>query len=216
MVRDLTPILYLVCWGNFRAMRDPSLSPAAARLFSPGRKRILTLDGGGVRGIISIAFLKEMETQLRDATGKKDLVLSDVFDLVAGTSVGSMFATMISLGKPATEIEAEFRNLAPKIFSGRNTLFGQKRFSALPLVNGVRSIVKDERLGSPKLLTGLAIIAKRVDTAVFRRSRRVLPSRHAAAGGSCHCRHVRGPPYAMAIGSDASFGRLPTPISNGK
>ena len=138
--------------------------PVEARLFSPGVKRILTLDGGGVRGIISIAFLKEMERQLREHTGKPDLVLADVFDMIAGTSVGSMLATMVALGKSADEIEVAFRDLAPKIFSGRDTLFGQKRFSAVPLVNGVRSFVKDATLGSDQLRTGLAIVAKRVDT----------------------------------------------------
>ena len=138
--------------------------PVEARLFSPGRKRILTIDGGGVRGIVAIAFLKEMERELRQHTAKPDLVLADVFDMIAGTSVGSMLATMIALGKETAEIEAAFRELAPKIFSGRLTLFGQKRFSAVPLVNGVRSFVKDATLGSDRLLTGLAIVAKRVDT----------------------------------------------------
>ena len=138
--------------------------PVEARLFSPGAKRILTIDGGGVRGIVAIAFLKEMERELRQHTAKPDLVLADVFDMIAGTSVGSMLATMIALGKETAEIEAAFRDLAPKIFSGRLTLFGQKRFSAVPLVNGVRSFVKDATLGSDRLLTGLAIVAKRVDT----------------------------------------------------
>ncbi len=138
--------------------------PVEARLFSPGRKRILTIDGGGVRGIVAIAFLKEMERELRQHTAKPDLVLADVFDMVAGTSVGSMLATMIALGKETAEIEAAFRDLAPKIFAGRLTIFGQKRFSAVPLVNGVRSFVKDATLGSDRLLTGLAIVAKRVDT----------------------------------------------------
>jgi uncharacterized protein len=138
--------------------------PVEDRLFSPGKKCILTLDGGGVRGIVSIAFLKEMERQLREHTGRKDLVLADVFHMIAGTSVGSMLATMLALGKEVDELDSAFRDLAPKIFTGRETMFGQKRFDARPLVNGVRSYVTDETLGSNKLRTGLAIIAKRVDT----------------------------------------------------
>jgi hypothetical protein len=145
-------------------MTSQSTLPVEERLFSPGRKAILTLDGGGVRGIVSIAFLKEMERQLREHTGKPGLVLADVFHMIAGASVGSMLATMLALGKEVAEIEAAFRDLAPKIFSGRDTMFGQKRFDARPLVNGVRSFVKDETLGSEKLRTGLAIITKRVDT----------------------------------------------------
>ncbi len=139
-------------------------TPAAKRLFAPGKKRVLTLDGGGTRGIITIAFLREMERQLREATGRPDLVLSDVFDMVAGTSVGSMLATMVALGKEAEEIESVFRDLAPKIFKGRDTIFKQRRFHANPLVNGVRSIVKDERLGSDQLKIGLTIVTKRLDT----------------------------------------------------
>ena len=143
--------------------RSASL-PVEARLFSPGKKRVLTLDGGGIRGIITVAFLKQMEATLRDMTGRRDLVLADVFDMVAGTSVGSMLATMISLGSEAAEIERVFLQIAPKIFDGRMTLLGQRRFNATPLVNAVRSIVKNEPLGSEKLKTGLCIIAKRVDT----------------------------------------------------
>jgi patatin-like phospholipase/acyl hydrolase len=52
-------------------------------------------------------------------------VLAEVFDMIAGTSVGSMLATMLALGKPAADIEAAFRDLAPRIFSGRGTIFGQ-------------------------------------------------------------------------------------------
>jgi len=137
---------------------------AEAHLFGPGKKKILTLDGGGVRGIVTIAFLQEMERQLREATGKPELVLSDVFDMIAGTSVGSMLATMLAMGREVEEIEVIFRELAKKIFVGRKTLIGPKRFNARPLVNGTRKIVKNETLGSHKLLTGLCIIAKRVDT----------------------------------------------------
>ncbi len=139
-------------------------TPAAQRLHSKAKKRILTIDGGGVRGIVALAFLKELESQLRAKTGKSDLVLADVFDLVAGTSVGSMLATMVSLGLPVKDMEAHFRDMAPKIFSGRPTLFGQKRFSPEPLLEAVRKIAGAETLGSAKLRTGLAIIAKRVDT----------------------------------------------------
>lgn len=134
------------------------------RLFSPGKKRVLTLDGGGVRGIVSIAFLEKMERELRDATGRPDLVLSDVFDMIAGTSVGSMLATMLAMGREVSEIKETFLELAQKIFIGRETMLGPKRFDARPLVNGTRSIVGEATLGSHELVTGLCIIAKRVDT----------------------------------------------------
>ncbi len=144
--------------------RYASELPAARRLRPGGKKRILALDGGGVRGIVSIAFLSQIERLLRQETGRSDLVLSDFFDLIGGTSVGSMLSTMLALGMPMEEIEKVFVDLAGKIFSGRRTILGPKRFNATPLTNGVRSIVKDETLGSAKLLCGLAIMSKRVDT----------------------------------------------------
>jgi hypothetical protein len=44
----------------------PKLSLRDRHLFSAGPKRVLSLDGGGVRGIISLAFLERIETLLRE------------------------------------------------------------------------------------------------------------------------------------------------------
>src|SRR5580658_1692916 len=65
-------------------------------LFSPGPKRILALDGGGVRGIISLAYLERLETILRDRFGP-DTVLADYFDLIGGASTGAIIATGLAL-----------------------------------------------------------------------------------------------------------------------
>jgi hypothetical protein len=65
----------------------------AARFRAHLPKRILTLDGGGTRGIISIAFLAEIERVLQAKLGRgDDFVLADYFDLIGGTRVGSMLA----------------------------------------------------------------------------------------------------------------------------
>ena len=42
-------------------------------LFGPGPKRILALDGGGVRGAISVAFLERIEAILSERLGRKML-----------------------------------------------------------------------------------------------------------------------------------------------
>src|SRR5207247_123895 len=78
-------------------------------LFAPGPKRILALDGGGVKGIITIAFLEKIEQVLKVRSGRgNDFRLSDYFDLVGGTSVGSLLATLIALGYPVSEIKNLF------------------------------------------------------------------------------------------------------------
>jgi hypothetical protein len=134
---------------------------------APGPKRLLSLDGGGVKGIISIAFLEKMETLLRDRLGKrKDFVLSDYFDLIGGTSTGSLLATLLALGYPAQDIKKMYLDWAPAIF--RRPWLGYSpfgpRFSAQSLKKRARQLLKDRTLETADLKTGLAIIAKRVDT----------------------------------------------------
>ena len=86
-------------------------------LFAADTKRILSLDGGGVRGIITIAFLERIEAVLKERSGRgADFRLSDYFDLVGGTSVGSILATLIALGYPVTDIKKIFREWCPSIF----------------------------------------------------------------------------------------------------
>ena len=135
-----------------------------AHLEGPTPKRILALDGGGVRGVVTIAFLERIEEKLRVQSGNPQLVLSDYFDLIGGTSVGSMLATMLALGYEVAQVRDRFEAWAPEIFKGRSSVIGPERFDARQLVNRVRSIVGNETLDSDKLKTGLVIIAKRVDT----------------------------------------------------
>ena len=69
-------------------------------LFSKGPKRILSIDGGGVRGIIALKFLEEIESILRARTNNPELCLSDYFDLIGGTSTGAIIASGLALGLP--------------------------------------------------------------------------------------------------------------------
>ncbi|KAB2911305.1 MAG: patatin [Hyphomicrobiaceae bacterium] len=135
-------------------------------LFAPGPKRVLALDGGGARGIVTIAFLERIEALLRERSGRADFVLSDYFDLVGGTSVGSLLATLIALGYPVAEIRQRFEGWAPDIF--RRPLLAipglSPRFSSHGLKRHARKLLKEMPLESASLKTGLAIITKRIDT----------------------------------------------------
>jgi patatin-like phospholipase/acyl hydrolase len=61
-------------------------------------KRILSLDGGGIRGVLTLQFLDRIEAMLRNRTGIPDLVLCDYFDLIGGTSTGSIIAAALACG----------------------------------------------------------------------------------------------------------------------
>jgi len=66
------------------------------RIKSPGPKKILSCDGGGILGLMSVEILARLEADLRAETGKPDLLLCDYFDFVCGTSTGAIIAACIS------------------------------------------------------------------------------------------------------------------------
>ena len=81
-------------------------------MFQGRTYRILALDGGGVRGIVTAAWLAALE----DATGRP---ARDHFDLIAGSSTGAILAAALSRGRPAADIAGLFARHAREIFPGR-------------------------------------------------------------------------------------------------
>src|SRR5947209_6460441 len=78
--------------------------PRDRHLFGPGPKRILALDGGGVRGAVSVAFLERLEEILEQEAGHP-VRLGDWFDLIGGTSTGAVIAGALALGYRASEVK---------------------------------------------------------------------------------------------------------------
>ncbi len=72
-------------------------------------KRILSIDGGGVRGIIPLACLVRLEA-------KEAKPSREIFDFVAGTSTGALIAAGIAVGISARGLLALYRKLANKAF----------------------------------------------------------------------------------------------------
>lgn len=136
-------------------------------LFAPGPKRILSLDGGGVRGALTLSYLERMETLLRERTGgSEDFRLCDYFDLIGGTSTGSIIATGLALGLPVRELQNLYRSLATSVFEKPPYRFGVlvPKFGRQPLVDALTNQFADRTLGSADLKTGLMVMTKRLDT----------------------------------------------------
>ena len=136
-------------------------------LFGPGPKRILTLDGGGIRGALSLGFLKRMEDILRDrAGGDPEFRLCDYFDLIAGTSTGSIIAAGLSVGFTVEKLQRIYRSLSNEVFKKplwRLGLYASK-FPLEPLVRALTEFYDDIKLGGDEVRTGLMVMAKRLDT----------------------------------------------------
>jgi predicted acylesterase/phospholipase RssA len=75
----------------------------------PGLKRILAIDGGGLKGALPAALLAEIE----ERSGERVI---DHFDLIAGTSTGGIIALGLAMGLSAGEVLSFYRDRGPEIF----------------------------------------------------------------------------------------------------
>ena len=81
--------------------------------------RVLSLDGGGMRGIYTAAFLARLTDQFSRIRGVPALDLGLGFDLITGTSTGAIVGCALAVGRPMTEIVGLYREHGPKIFPHR-------------------------------------------------------------------------------------------------
>ncbi|EEF38750.1 patatin-like protein 3 [Ricinus communis] len=134
---------------------------------------ILSIDGGGIRGIIPGVILDYLESKLQELDGE-DARLADYFDVIAGTSTGGLIATMLVAPNEeerplyaANDIVPFYLENCPKIFPETKGIFACiiDLWKALtgPKYNGrylhslIRSILKDTKLH--QTLTNLVIPA---------------------------------------------------------
>ena len=75
--------------------------------------RILSLDGGGIRGVVAATMLARIEQQI-------SVPLNQYFQLVAGTSTGSILATAIANGRSAKELIGVYQQKGSRIFPYQN------------------------------------------------------------------------------------------------
>src|SRR5262245_41196962 len=96
---------------SFEEHLDPNITP----------KRILALDVGGLRGVLTVAFLKRIEDILRQQAGGGDpnFRLCDYYDLIGGTSTGSIIAAGLALGMSVDEIHKHYFDLGENVFQRR-------------------------------------------------------------------------------------------------
>ncbi|NEP61487.1 MAG: patatin [Symploca sp. SIO2G7] len=135
-----------------------------------GPYKLLALDGGGIRGLMTLEVLAKIEATLKEALGRDDnFVLADYFDYIAGTSTGAIIATALSLGMSVTEIQKFYRDSGKAMFDKAFLLsvtraaiykYGDKKLKGkLKEVFG-----EDTTLGSDKFKTLLLLVMRNVNT----------------------------------------------------
>ena len=130
-------------------------------------KRILALDGGGLRGILTLGILQIIEDILRDRHGNSgEFRLCHYFDLIAGTSTGAIIAATLAKGWTVEQTRQKYMDLGERVFE--KSLFRQGLFRAkydAKLLSQELKVVygPTTSLGGPELRTGLLIIIKRLD-----------------------------------------------------
>ncbi|MGK0290297.1 MAG: patatin-like phospholipase/acyl hydrolase [bacterium] len=108
-------------------------------------KRILTIDGGGIKGTFPASFLASIEDTVGDS-------VFNYFDLIVGTSTGGIIALGLGLGFSGKEVLHFYEKLGPEIFKGNGVKgFFKQWFSAKynqePLKKALIAQFEEKRLG---------------------------------------------------------------------
>ncbi|TQM92409.1 patatin-like phospholipase family protein [Roseinatronobacter monicus] len=125
------------------------------QFFRPDQCRILSLDGGGAKGFYTLGVLREVE----GLVGKP---LCEVFDLIFGTSTGSIIAALLAQGKTVEEIHTLYCEHVPPIMQAKRphekskalaatgkAVFGDARFDGLK--TGVGLVATKWQLETPMI-----------------------------------------------------------------
>jgi len=143
------------------------------RFNSPGPKKILSLDGGGIRGALTLGYLKKLEDILKAKFPQQvDFRMSDYFDLIGGTSTGAIIAAALAVGKTVDEIINLYMDLGGKIFGEKRTWWNpmetmkwlKANYHYRAMEQGLKHAFGDITMGSKEIRTGLCIVTKRADT----------------------------------------------------
>ena len=119
--------------------------------------KILSIDGGGIRGVFPAALLAKLEDHLSSPVGS-------YFDLIAGTSTGGIIAIALGLGLSARDILKLYEERGPAIFDQQHGMVGNfvrqrlrramhwfgTKYSSQALHDAIADILGERRLGESR------------------------------------------------------------------
>src|SRR5271156_830779 len=137
------------------------------RVSSPGPKKLLALDGGGIRGVVTLAVLRRVESMLAEPLGGgADFGGGGYFDYIAGTSTGAVIAAGLAKGLRVEQILDLYVTRCEEMFDHASLRRRyQYRYGSLRLRELLQGVLgKDTTLGSEDLKTLLLIVVRNATT----------------------------------------------------
>jgi hypothetical protein len=147
------PLLYPERWG-----------PLKAKYEIDRPRKMLALDGGGIRGLITLGILESVEDQLRlkVAKGKLDFRLCDYFDYIAGTSTGAIIAAGLASGKSVAELIRFYEETGNQMFEKEFLLARLKSlYKADPLRTKLQQVFGADTTLEPQHMKCLLLVVNR-------------------------------------------------------
>jgi hypothetical protein len=137
--------------------------PLRERFEKDGPRRILALDGGGIRGLLTLGILERIEKLIRDKLG---LRMCEYFDYVAGTSTGAIIAAGLARGMTVAELISFYTSAGKQMFEHAWLIERIKYFyTADPLKEKLQEVFgRDTTLEPGNLKCLLLIVTRNVST----------------------------------------------------
>ncbi len=126
-------------------------------------RKLLALDGGGIRGALTLEVLVQMETLLAGALGKGDSFrLCHFFDYIGGTSTGGIIAAGLARGMSAKELLDFYKAAGPDMFDKAFILARIRHlYESKPLAEQLQKVFGDTTTLEPQHLRCLLLVVTR-------------------------------------------------------
>jgi uncharacterized protein len=136
------------------------------RIERTGPKKLLAIDGGGIRGVLSLEVLRKIEDILKEQSGDDGFRLAHYFDYIAGTSTGGIVAAGLSIGMSVQQILRLYVEAGAQMFVKANLLRRLRyKFEDEPLAAELKKVFGSETtLGSDELQTLLLLVMRNATT----------------------------------------------------
>ena len=123
-------MIYPERWGHLRPRYEDLSKP----------RKLLAIDGGGIRGLLTLGMLQDLESKLATANGRAgDFRLCEYFDYIAGTSTGGIIAAGLARGMSTRQLIEFYQNYGSEIFEKTNIL---KRLTSLYMADPLRKLLQ--------------------------------------------------------------------------